>query len=308
MNTNRKKIIESLSSYVYAGKLPLMLCLIPFFINNKKGMELFRERLDLSVQGTLKRRFFNKTGATSYQSSKLIKLQKKHNIWFMWLQGIDNAPELCRTNYMYLKKKFGDGVHLITADNVFDYVEIPDFIKVKWINGTISNTHFSDIIRVQLLSTYGGTWIDATVFINSNFLERLTEFCLPQTFKPGSNGHALPVSSWFINVPGENKYIERVRDLLFLYWEKNNRLIDYFLLHHFFIIVSDEMDNYLDNIYPLDNSMPHYPMLLMKRRKVSSFEIESFLKDYKVMKFTYKTDSRLEDDNYVKLIDSIGLL
>ena len=239
MKINRKKIIESLSSYVYAGKLPLMLCLIPFFINNRKGMELFRERLDLSVQGTLKRRFFNKTGSTNYQSSKLIKLQNKHNIWFMWLQGIDNAPELCRINYMYLKKKFGNGVHLITADNVFDYVEIPDFIKAKWINGTISNTHFSDIIRVQLLSTYGGTWIDATVFINSNFLERLTEFCLPQTFKPGSNGHALPVSSWFINVPGENKYIERVRDLLFLYWEKNNRLIDYFLLHYFFIIASD---------------------------------------------------------------------
>lgn len=308
MKTSRKKIFDSLSTYMYAGKLPLMLCLIPFFINNKKGMELFRERLDLSIQGTLKRRYYKKSITVNYQSPILKKLDSSQNIWFMWLQGIEHAPQLCQANFSYLKRNHGNVVHLITLDNVFNYIELPDFIKDKWENGVISNTHFSDIVRLQLLSTYGGTWIDATVFVNKHFLNNLTEFCLPQTYKPGSNGHALPVSSWFIHAPVGNRYIRRVRDLLFLYWEKNNRLINYFLVHHFMVIASEEMDNYLNIVYPLDNSMPHYPMLLMKKRKVSKLEIESFLKNYNLMKFTYKTENRLENDNYVKLINSIKLL
>lgn len=306
MKKSKKKIINSLLSYIRAGKLPLMLCLLPFFMTNKKGEELFRERLDLSIQNTLRRKFYDKPVPHSYQSPKLVKLQSIHNIWFMWLQGIEDAPELCQANYFYLKRCFGDSVHLITIDNVFNYVEIPEFIKKKWVNKIITNTHFSDIIRVQLLSTYGGTWIDATVFVNGDFLRSLNDFCLPQTFKPGRNGHVLPVSSWFMNAPEKNRYISRVRDLLFFYWERNNRLIDYFLLHHFLIIVSEEMDNYLDNIYPLDNSMPHYLMLLIKRKKVSSSKIETLMRKHDLMKFTYKVENGIEEDNYKSIINAIN--
>lgn len=307
MKTSRKKIFDSLASYMRAGKLPLMICLLPFFINNKQGMELFRERLDLSIQGTLKRKYYNRLVDTNYQSPMLKKISSDQNIWFMWLQGIENAPKLCQTNFLYLQNEFGDAVHLLTAKNIFSYVDIPNFIKDKWSRGIISNTHFSDIIRVQLLSTYGGTWIDATTFVNSSFLKQLDDFCLPQTFKPGRNGHAIPVSSWFMNSPKDNTYIKRVRDLLFSYWKTNNRLIDYFLLHHFLIIVSEEMDHYLDNIYPLDNSMPHYPMLLMKQKVLSENDFNLFLTTYKVMKFTYKVENEIEDTNYNNLIVTMKL-
>ena len=35
----------------------------------------------------------------------------------------------------------------------------------KHKNNIIDNTHFSDLLRLELLIKYGGTWIDASVLI-----------------------------------------------------------------------------------------------------------------------------------------------
>lgn len=294
-------------SYIKAGKIPLMIYLLPVFSQNKKEMELFRERVNLSIHASLKRKYFKKKISKSYESKKLIKEKDDRLIWFMWLQGIDNAPEICKANFYYLKNSFGSKVQLITRENVFEYIEIPEFIKNKWALGKITDTHFSDIVRTQLLCTYGGTWVDATVFVNKKFLKSSDKFEIPQTFKPGSNGNALPVSSWFINVPENNQYIKRVRDLLFFYWEKNNRLINYFLLHHFLILASEEMNDYLTTVLPLDNSMPHYLMLLMKRKKLSKNQIIYLLNKSEIQKFTYKMTNDIEKENYETLINIIEL-
>ena len=35
----------------------------------------------------------------------------------------------------------------------------------KYKKGIFTRTHFSDILRLELLTKYGGTWIDASVLI-----------------------------------------------------------------------------------------------------------------------------------------------
>lgn len=43
-------------------------------------------------------------------------------------------------------------------------MEFPKYIEEKWKRGVITHTHMTDLLRLELLIRYGGTWIDATVF------------------------------------------------------------------------------------------------------------------------------------------------
>lgn len=302
MNIYKKKILNTLYSYFKARKLLLLLGMVPFSLGKDRiGYEILRERLNLGIQRTLKRRYFKKNIYENYNSIKLKNINSDNIIWFMWLQGIDNAPDLCKANFHYLNKKFPDTVELITKDNVFKYIDIPEFIKLKWKNGYISNTHFSDIVRVQLLCTYGGTWIDSTVVVKSDFILNLPDFQIPQTYGPGRNGHSVSVSNWFMHSQGTSKFLNRVRDLLFEYWKNNDRALDYFIFHHFLMIASLEMDNYLDKIPPLDNTMPHFLMLKMRKEKINDFQMNKYLHEFTLLKFTNKMENDMERDNYKRL-------
>ncbi|MBQ9553448.1 hypothetical protein IJU97_00315 [bacterium] len=57
---------------------------------------------------------------------------------------------------------------MLDKDNYEKYVTLPAFIIKKVYEHKISITHLSDIIRMALLKQYGGIWVDATMFINSN--------------------------------------------------------------------------------------------------------------------------------------------
>lgn len=49
------------------------------------------------------------------------------------------------------------------------YIDMPTYILQKVERGLISLTHLSDIVRFKLLSCWGGTWFDATVFALKEF-------------------------------------------------------------------------------------------------------------------------------------------
>ncbi|MCT3019817.1 glycosyl transferase [Pediococcus pentosaceus] len=298
------KYFNKLLEYSKSGKLPLILLLSPFFLDGKKkNLEILRQKINYSIHKTLKRKYMNKKigNDVSFSSSK--KKNLKNPIWFMWLQGIEDAPELCKVNFNRISRTHSERMNLITADTLEEYLDLPEFILKKWKKGIITNTHFSDIVRVQLLATYGGTWVDSTAFVSDTLLEFDEDFLIPQTFKPGRDGNVIPVSSWYIHAGEKNEYMIRVRDLLFYYWQKHDYLIDYFLLHHFLIIASEEMQDYLDCIKPLDNTLPHLLMLRMRRYDISKDEFLTYFKNLKLMKFTNKAQNEREKNNYNKMIN-----
>lgn len=47
------------------------------------------------------------------------------------------------------------------------YVDIPDYILQKYKQGKMTRTHLSDIVRLLLLSKYGGVWIDSTILLTN---------------------------------------------------------------------------------------------------------------------------------------------
>ena len=95
----------------------------------------------------------------------------KPTIWILWLQGVENAPEIVKKCIKSIKYYNGDKkIVVLTKDNLFDYIKLPKYIIEKWRKGIISNTHFSDIVRIELLYDYGGIWMDATTFCTSAVL------------------------------------------------------------------------------------------------------------------------------------------
>ena len=85
-------------------------------------------------------------------------------IWICWLQGIDKDPSLIKRCYKSIKDNFKDSKIVVDESYINDYVELPSYIMEKDGKGIITKTHFSDILRLELLSQYGGTWIDGTVY------------------------------------------------------------------------------------------------------------------------------------------------
>lgn len=97
------------------------------------------------------------------------EISNKKYIWVCWLQGEASMPEVVQMCIRSINKNSPDDteVILITADNLKKYVDFPGFIFKRLKSGSLTMTHFSDLIRMALLRKYGGLWIDSTVFVSS---------------------------------------------------------------------------------------------------------------------------------------------
>lgn len=136
-----------------------------------------------------------------------------------------------------------------------EYVDIPPIIRKKLDSGIISYTHFSDILRLLLLTTYGGTWMDATIYqtaplpdemVSGNLFmytnaawhcakiprsaKLIKQFC-DSEFPPYHS-----FSSWYIHAEKNNRYLCLILNMLLAYWQDCDKLIDYFLLHYFGVV------------------------------------------------------------------------
>ena len=159
-------------------------------------------------------------------------------IWICWLQGLDNAPEIvkrCIRSVQHFMPNYE--VRILTNDNIFDYVSLPEHIVKKYQKDIIKFAHFSDILRTALLVQYGGIWIDSTVLFTNSLPSGLLD--LPLFFLQQSKMQLTPHmgSSWLLVAQKGNPILMRVLDLLYDYWEHENKLRDYYLYHIFFYLV-----------------------------------------------------------------------
>jgi hypothetical protein len=178
-------------------------------------------------------------------------------IWVLWLQGIENAPDIVKICYKSIIKFSCDyKVVLIDNDNLFNYISLPDYIVKKWKNGIITNTHFSDIVRTELLIEHGGIWLDATTFLTDN----LPSYILDSDFfiyKRGATRDITSIAnSWLITANKNAQLLMAVRELLFAYWKKENKLRDYFLWHLCMTIAIEEYPDIWNNVLFIPDALP----------------------------------------------------
>lgn len=90
-------------------------------------------------------------------------------IWQYWGQGInkDTVPEIVQLSFDSVDKYKGDyQVIRLTDETLADYIDIPEFVfEKRKSNPKFTMTFFSDLLRLILLRTYGGIWMDATILL-----------------------------------------------------------------------------------------------------------------------------------------------
>lgn len=135
---------------------------------------------------------------------------------------------------------------MIDAENWKEYIELPDYIVKKWEKKQIPPAIFSDLLRLQLLIEYGGTWIDSTVLCtgfqdsSSKFQEYLDADLFLFQYTPEGTTKNISISNWFISAHSNNEVLMTLRDMLFAYWKDYNCTLDYYIFHLFFAMVAKE--------------------------------------------------------------------
>ena len=82
-----------------------------------------------------------------------------------------------------------------------------------------------------------------------------------RTQKPGADGKAITMSSWLMWAKTNHRILMATQAMLYAYWKKNNKLNEYFLLHHFMTITMDFYKEDASKIPPFCNSIPHILLL-----------------------------------------------
>ena len=230
-----------------------------------------------------------------------VKTAKKIKIpvWVLWWQGEKNAPEIVRICIESMRKNFPADlaeIHLLTAENIGNYVSFPEYIVEKYNRGIISLTHLSDIIRAELLSEHGGMWIDATYFVAGIVPEDIfnTDEIWTQKFEHPLWTADVVQGRWSINLmkgQAHELLFDFWRDALLFYWQRHDRVIDYYLTDYIIAVAYENLRSVREE---LENCNCSNPELFALREIINApFEKEKWKKlcrETQFFKLSYKVD------------------
>ena len=230
-------------------------------------------------------------------------------IYVFWYQGFDLIPDLLKKCFKSVEKYRGNyKLVLLTKENMGDYVSIPKSIESRVESGEISFTHFSDIIRNTILSERGGIWLDATIYLTDELdIPPVPFYTIKRPMNP--NRKIVSDQKWttfFIAGYPNNPLTCFTRDLLCSYFEKESKLIDYFLFDYAFELcyrtcpaakkLVDDIPYNNTNVWFLDNNI---------NQKYEDKEFSVIRKNTNVFKLSYKTPIIKRKDNSLSYYDSI---
>lgn len=186
----------------------------------------------------------------------------KDAIWVCWLQGESKMPDLAKICLQSIRHNAnGHQVILLTTDNYNQYVQLPEIALKIYQNGQMSNAHFADIIRMNLLTQQGGLWLDATMLTTAPIDESI--FNRPFfSIKTKPSGYFVSECRWSVFALAcerNNKLMAYVAKAFENYLNDNDILIDYFLFDHFIDMMCKrfpELDDMVKEI-PFNNPEVH---------------------------------------------------
>lgn len=225
----------------------------------------------------------------------------QNKIWQLWLQGEENMPSIVKKCTESVKK-YHDNIVLLTKENLQEYIQLPDYIEEKYQKGIISHANYSDLIRLTLLSKYGGCWVDSTIYLTGKIPQEAFESqfftfkCLDSEnlkyiknldqFKVFSN-HRNKVISFespcFLASKAGSILINAVLKLFLEYWKHETQLADYLMIDKMFVLAilnnpdckkefMEMSSYYLENMTLLQNALfePYDENLMNCIKEISS--------------------------------------
>lgn len=174
------------------------------------------------------------------RSSNIHASTKKvpRKIWIYWAQGWEKAPPLvkfCRDSWIYNNP--GWEIVQLTDANLEQYVQLGPSLEGK----DVTHAAYSDIVRMHLLSHYGGVWVDATTFCGSpldTWLHSVMQSGFFAFQKPKTT-----LASWFLAAEQGNILVQKWDEYVMRYWKYAHKPGRYFWLHYLFeyLIVRDHV-------------------------------------------------------------------
>lgn len=196
--------------------------------------------------------------------AKPIDFGSKIPVWVLWLQGMEQAPELVKMCVGSLERSLPSDtaqLRVITVENLADYIILPNRIIEKFQKGAISAEHLSDIIRMELLYRYGGMWIDAAYYvansIPSEFFGR--EFFTLRVSKPERRAD-ISVGRWAVDlllVKPKNILTAFVLESFYEYWKIQDRMLDYYLIDYVIAAAYNNLLQVKEMVDGCEFSNPH---------------------------------------------------
>ncbi len=222
------------------------------------------------------------------------------SVWTFWDKGFEEAPAIVKRCLESQALHFGKRLVVLDEKTIHDYVELPDVIVAK--RNLMTTTHFTDILRLLLLRKYGGTWIDATVFVSATPANAQTNF-----FAFSRPHDPFLLSSWFLQADTENYVVAKWLNTLLDYWRSHDELVNYFLLHHLFEIECLLDWKFWDDWSKVPIKCFQEPHNLQKNlgTRYSEDLCKMFYKQSNVHKLTYRFDPAfVEGDTFLsRLLD-----
>ncbi len=114
-----------------------------------------------------------KAGEISYERPTPLRpdLVGKPIVWQYWGQGTraEALPDIVRICFASVDRYKGEHqVIRLSDETIAEYVALPSFVYDKLRNNdSFTRTFFSDLLRLALLTTYGGVWLDATILLTA---------------------------------------------------------------------------------------------------------------------------------------------
>ena len=237
----------------------------------------------------------------AYYNSLVLEHKRSNYVWFCWLQGLEHAPLIVKACYTSLKRNLIDrDIIVITERNWSEYVVLPDHIISRWNNKQIPPALFTDLLRLQLLIRYGGSWIDSTVLCTGS--ERSKEYLDSDLFffqyrSPESSPASYQgISNWFITSCTNNKLLLVLRDMLFAYWKDFDCTLYYFLFHLFFSMEAKEYTETVANM-PYGYSVWSHTLQRHWEEPFNQKKWDKLTSIVDFHKLTYRIDEKIKEDN-----------
>lgn len=219
---------------------------------------------------------------------------RKNCIWLFWYTGNPFDNPILRMCYDSVAKHKPEGteVVLVTKDNLQQYIALPDYIQRKVDRGLISMTHLSDIVRFKLLSKWGGTWFDATVFALRDFpMIQTGDFWTMK--RPNVDVVSISKGKWtgFAIGGKPNILFYLMSEFFDEYWKRYDVLIDFFLID----LMLEYFYRNLEAVRNLFDSVPFNNVNVQKLwpEMNAPYDAEAFrqiTEDTSLFKLSYKLD------------------
>ena len=242
----------------------LLFALYQLFLNgfSRKGLHNASRAVSGKIYQKIRKNFSAFLENYVREHTGEICVQKSNpTIWTNWMQGMENAPEVVQKCYASMCKHVTNRpIVVITEKNLREYVTLPDYIMEKYKKGKISMAHFSDLVRLELLANYGGTWIDSTVYCSGEPYPSYvlnSELFLYQHVQSGPKGQTRSISNWLITADSGNPIILLTRALLYEYWKRYDYALDYFIFHNFLQMAIEAYPEVWNKVVPFSNVTPH---------------------------------------------------